>query len=222
MPGPEDRDIRRPKTPPAGVRAQTAQPESFEDETPIDGDPVSQINTRARNAAHNSKQAVTRIAVLDAKVDGYQRQVDTYFELDQQDHKRIYQQLDATIDTLNTIQTSIADIRGDVGEAVGAVRTLTATIQEKAKVDTAREIAKAEVDAKAAIVKVEIEQAQAESDVAIEQKREIVKAEIEHKRELATIEDRVDTARFRRKRSYKILTIIGAIISAIVTYELTR
>lgn len=228
---PDDRDVRKKATPPAGVRAQTAQPESFEDETPVEGDPVSQINTRARSAAHNSRQAVNKIALLDSKVDGYQRQVDTYFAIDQADHKRLYGQLDSQSEKLDGVRSEIADVRTDmgdlkgaVGEVKGALETLNTTLTKQFEVQTAKQIEDAKIESAKRIESAKIESAKQIEGAKIESAKELADVVVEQRRELATIEDKADTAKFERKVRYKKLAIIGSIITLLGTlaYALLR
>jgi seryl-tRNA synthetase len=223
MPG-DDRDVRKKITPPAGVRAQTAGEFSDPDETPVEGDPVAQINTRARNAAHNSKQAVTKLVVLDAKVDGYQRQVDTYFEIDQAEHKRIYAQLDSQSEKLDGVRSDIGDLKGDVGEVKGALETLNKTITMQLEVHATQKIEDAKIESARRIESAKIESAKQIEGAKIESAKEIATVEVEQRRELATIEDKVETAKFERKARYKKLTIIGSIITLLGTllYALLR
>lgn len=230
MPG-DDRDVRKKITPPVGVRAQTAQPESFEDETPVEGDPVSQINTRARSAAHNSRQAVNKIGVLDAKLEGYQRQVDTYFGLDQAEHKRIYAQLDSQSQKLDDVRsdvgdlkTDIGDLKGDVGEVKGALETLNKTITMQLEVHATKKIEEAKIESAKQIESAKIESARQIEGAKIESAKEIATVEVEQRQAIATIEDKVETAKFERKARYKKLTIVGSIITLLGTliYALLR
>src|SRR5690606_36490018 len=101
---PDDRDVRKPLTPRPSVRVQTAQPESFEDETPVYGDPVQQINARARMAAHASRDAAATSKAAFAKIDDIRREVQRYVERDMADHDRLfkkYDRLDEKIETQN-------------------------------------------------------------------------------------------------------------------------
>ena len=77
--------------------------------------------------------------------------------------------------------------------------------------DAKAAIAKTEVDAKAAIIKAEIEQ-----------RERIAETEIKQHKEITVIDGQAITQKFKLKSRYKLLTIIGAIIVAAVTYLLAR
>src|SRR5574338_422897 len=115
----DDRDKLRTITPPAGVRAQTARPlaESFDEDTPIDGDPVSQLQTRAKNAANNSRAAFGAIAEL-------RREVRANNDRDIRDHEIMMTSSDRIMVKVEELSSHVGDIREPMGEVRGKLHIL--------------------------------------------------------------------------------------------------
>jgi chromosome segregation ATPase len=235
----DDRDVRKPKTPPAGIRAQTAGEPDFvsEEMTPVEGDPVSQINTRARNAAHNSRQAVVRLVETNAKLDGYQAKVETYMK----DHDRIYDRLRAQDlqllgisnsvsnlnDTVIGLGTTVGDLKGAFGAASEQLEQLNAHLQHERELQQQRELAEAEIEKKEALdaaeikkqealAQTEIKKTETVSALTVDAKTKIATLEVHSKEEISHIEDQADAKKHERRMAYKTRAIQGGIITAVV------
>lgn len=185
----EDRDKLKRSTPHAGVRAQTAQPiaavqtayESFEDETPIEGDPVTQINARAKNAAASARGAYSAIREV-------RKELQVAVDRDIADHRVMtasMSQINAKVDTL---QDHLADVRENMGGVIGKLDGIWDSLVEerRARVKSAelRTVAAIEIEKHEAIV--EIDDGKAEAD-------------------------------HRRKFRYRILVIVGSVVTGLVT-----
>ena len=201
----DDRDKIRTITPPAGVRAQTARPlaESFDEETPVEGDPVSQINTRAKNAANNSRAAFGAVAEL-------RREVRANNDRDIRDHEVMTTSMDRIMNKVDELGTHVGDIRESMGEVRGKlhilVNELAADRAERAESAKIKAVTEAEIKKAAAVADAEIKKAEAVADA------EIKKAEA-----VAEIDETKEEAKHRRARNLKILGAILTAISVLIT-----
>lgn len=130
----DDRDklVRKHPTPVAGVRSGT-QNDDFEQEaeTPVDGDPVTQINTRAKNAAANAKGAFAAIREVRTELrDAVKR--------DEEDHKRISNSMEKIEGKVDTLSSQMGGVRERVGEMTGHMATLIAQAKATIELDTAK------------------------------------------------------------------------------------
>jgi len=223
----DDRDVRKPKTPPAGIRAQTAGEQTWEgDETPVDGDPVSQINTRARNAAANSRQAVTKLVETNSKIDRYQATVETYMK----DHERIYDRLKAQDNQLSNIHGSVnmlggavtdlsstvGTLKGSMASASEQLQTLSEHLEREYQLRQQEKLAETEIAKEAALAQTEITKEEALAKIGINAKHEITSIEVKQKREFAHIDDSLDAKKAARRLRLKTKAIQASIIAGIV------
>lgn len=139
---PDDRDQYRKRTPPHGVRAQTAPPVGEFDNadlTPVYGTPEVQTLKRAEQAAESGKSAAgtSRAALkiveqlgkdqsaLRDEVKEVRREVQAYAETDQRDHKEMKGGLAETKTTLSDVKSELKTQSADIktqGEHIGDIR----------------------------------------------------------------------------------------------------
>lgn len=128
---PDDRDVLRRKTPPAGVRAQTAVPigEFDNDElTPVEGDQQTQTNKRATQAAGSSKAALELVKKVQKSQDELVTQVKVYAETDQADHKEMKGGIADVKSDVADVKADVADVKTDVADVKTDVRQLTSHV----------------------------------------------------------------------------------------------
>lgn len=198
MSDPRDRDVRRPKTPPAGVRAQTAPPVSHRDEdaTPPAGTPlVEELAFRARRTHKDT------IITRDAATTTLERVVDVRREM----HDRIeavdskVERLDARVEVMSD---RVGDLRESVGKIAGQLEGITTTLAE----DREERHNHSMMRVTAFQAEVEVDKTAKLADV------EVVKTD-----KLARIEERSLNSEHRRKIVYKVLAIVSGILAAIST-----
>lgn len=169
---PDDRDKLNRSTPPPHVAEQIAaplekrdragtNPDSFEDETPVFGDPVQQINKRAQAAAGAARGAWGAIREVRAEV--------------KESHRQLNERVDRVTDRMTEMSDTIGDIRGTVGEISGQMRFLvdhhratqkvveeTTIVKVKTETEVAAEQKKADIEITAEVQKAAIEEAKEE------------------------------------------------------------
>lgn len=198
---PNDRDKLKHVTPPAGVRAQTARPvnESFEEETPVDGDPVTQINTRARNAAASSKAAFGAIGEL-------RRELRASVDRDVRDHQSMGASISLINTKVDTLNEHVGDLRESMGEVRGTLHILVNTLEAErvAREDSAR---------LKAITEAEIKKADALADAEIKKAEAVAEINVDAAEKLAELDETKDRAKHKRKIGLKVLaaflTLLG-------------
>lgn len=126
----DDRDVLRRKTPPAGVRAQTAPPEDeFEADglTPVEGDQATQTLKR-------TNQAAVTLRGIKKDLNNNLHEVRAYAEKDQRDHAEMKQQFRAGIDEVKTdvreVKTEVKEIAGHVGNMREDLGVMTGRFDE--------------------------------------------------------------------------------------------
>lgn len=194
----DDRDQRKKLPPPESVRAQTASEPTWDQNTPVDArDPVSVLESRASRAAHNSKlaahnskAAATSVELLRTEVAGTREDVKAYVERDQIDHDRLFAQIGRLDHKIETMGSSVSDVREKVGTLGGRfdkVDTLVEMLTDERKVRN-------------------------DAAVEVEKHERLAETEVEKQERLAGIAERRETAAFQRKRKLKILGWIGSLI----------
>lgn len=136
----DDRDVRRPKTPPVDVRAQTAQPIidaefDADDLTPVEGDPATQTNRRATQAAGSSRAALVAVRQVQATQKILGEQVKAYAEADKADHKEMKADIAEIKADVRVVSGHVGDIREEVGHMSGKLEVLAQTLQLEQKND---------------------------------------------------------------------------------------
>lgn len=181
MPDDKKRDILRPLTPPPGVRAQTAGSiqEAFEEEmTPVEGDTVTQIRKRSEQSAANSKGAYAAIREVRREMNDSINRVD------------------GKVDSLTK---TVGDMREDLGEVLGAVRTLAITAETSAKA-----LAEGAIIRVKGAVEAEVHEKKAELD-------------IDTHKEKAHVDEVKSKNEFTRKGLLQLLGIFATIATAVGT-----
>jgi hypothetical protein len=195
----DDRDTRKPLTPPAGVRAITAKPEPeiFEETTDVGGDPIHQASARAKNAANASRAAFAAIGDLRRDVRDYNRR-------DQEDHERIYTTLtgisdrvDAQGGRIDNVSDRIGHMEGQLGNVSGQLEVLTTVIKE----DRA---ARNEHQKIRLVAETEIETAEAKAQI-----------DVEAAAAKAQIDETAKYKQFRRRLVLKLAAIITPVVAAL-------
>lgn len=203
---PEDRDRLKVKTPPAGVRAQTARPESFEEDTPVEGDPISQMTTRAKNAANNSRAAFGAIGDL-------RRQLTAAVERDVADHDRLYDsvnRVDRKVDEIGSVQKELLRDMGELRENVGETRGIMQQLVTQLEADREERM-----EAAKARAIIELEEKKAELEV--KKVGALSEIKVEETAKVTQIADEADSRKVRRKRSLKVIGGAIAVITALST-----
>lgn len=216
-----DRDHRRPLTPPAGVRAQTASPESeFEGETPVEGDAVTQINNRAGRAAASSKAAFGAIGEL-------RRELRASVDRDVRDHQAMMTSSGKIETRVDEIGRHVGDLRESVGEMKGEVKGTKEMLQvlvdqleqeRQARADSARlrAVTEAEIKRADAVAEAEIKRASAVADAEIKKASKVAEIEVDKTAKVAAIEDDVDATKHKRARNMKIVAAIATVVTGMI------
>lgn len=129
---PDDRDVLKKKTPPAGVRAQTAAEFEEDDLTPLEGDQATQTLKRANQSVITLRELKKELANAAASQKATHAEVKSYAEMDQRDHAEMKKQFRDNIDEVKTdlrevkddvkeVSSHISNVRADVAEMKGSV-----------------------------------------------------------------------------------------------------
>lgn len=194
---------RKAKTPPVGVRASSSsEAEQWPDEENTGvGDPLQQLNARAKNAANVSKAAFGAISEL-------RRQHKAAVEQDKKDHERIYTSMDGVKSKVGKLEDQVEKIDNKVEKIDGKVDSLAEHVgnlrEESARTGAHVERLVAVIGAR--------ETAEIKADIHIETKRKE-----------AEIKDTSEIKKLKRTLFLKFaIPIITALATAISAYFIAR
>lgn len=193
-----ERDILRPKTPPAGVRAQTAQPliRRDDDTTPPAGTPlIDELAIRARRTQHETTRTLDVSQSTLERVGDVRREMGARIEAVDAKVER----LDARIEVMSD---RVGDLRESVGEIVGTLAGITTTLAEDR-----------EERRNHSMMRVTAFQA----DVEIDKTRQIAEVEVAKTGQLVEIQDKAAINEYRRKKFLQVLAIVSSIVALIST-----
>lgn len=204
----DDRDKLTPKTPPPAVAEQLARraDSQFGEEelTPVFGDPVTQINKRAKDAAGAARGAFAAIREVRKEMNDA--------------HRAMNDRSDKLADKIDAVQGEVSDLKGKMGEVSGKMTMLIDAHKEQARIhgDVLVMRAKAETDLETHERKTELEvfAAREKTDLEITAAREKTDLEISAAREKTELEERKEAAKHRRAKVMWALGILGAVIAA--------
>lgn len=195
---PDDRDRLRTKTPPAGVRAQTAQPiREFDAD-----DLITKMTKRTERADASSRAAFGAIGEL-------RRELRHAVQRDMEDHKSMSSSIERVADEQRMMNEHVGDLRQKMGvvegELKGNTRLLTLLTEQlederRARNESARLRAVVEVEER----KVELE---------VKKTTAIAAVEIDKTAKVAAIEDTTDEKKHKRKRAMKLFGIISGLLT---------
>lgn len=216
---PDDRDFRRPKTPPAGVRAQTARPleeriprippppslppattepyEDFDDLTPVDGDVLQQLQTRARNASANARGAFHATRELRGEL---ARAV----ERDMKDHETMVRAIERVDGKVDRAIEHVADVRADVSGVVNRLDVIMRSMEDERR-------ARIETDKARELAQLEIAKTKELAEAEVKKVTEITKVKVTETQQIAAVDETKASAEHRRKIRYR---IVVALLSA--------
>lgn len=233
---PQDRDKLSPITPPASVRAQTARPNEFADDdlTPVEGDPVTQMNKRAGQAASSSRAAFAMIRELRTEL----RQVN---ERDVRDHNlmmgtsgkiearvtEIGAHVEHLREDMNDVRGKlgdVADLRESVGEVRGTLHVLVNQIEadRKEREVERREAAERErmrmaVEAKAREAEIEVKKTVEITEIEVKKTAAVSDIKVEETAKVTKLADEADEKKTSRKIKLKIVGAVVAVLGVLGT-----
>lgn len=215
---PQDRDKLNPITPPAAVRAQTAQPIHETDElTPVDGDAVTQMTKRAGQSAAASKAAFREIGEL-------RRELRAVNDRDVRDHNIMMSTSGKIEVRVDEIGRDVADLRENMGEVRGTLHVLVNQLDadRKEREVERREAAERErmrlaVEAKEREAEIEVRKAGEITDLEVKKTAALTDIKVEETAKVTKLEDEADEKKTSRKIKLKIIGAVVAILGVLGT-----